>query len=216
MKILRLLVAVAASTFCCGLGAEEKPLRIFIRAGAKSHGPGAHDYPQFLKDWVPLLEKREAKVEGALEFPTAEQLERTDVLILHSQAAGNITIGPMRKNLETFIARGGGLVVIHAASVSNDHERFKGIIGGSWKNGTTRWLEAPMSLYFTDRDNPITREISNFDIDDEIYYDVDLLPEARILAAAYTPNTPSVKGGNKEAQQRAAEAVAKKKGSQHL
>jgi type 1 glutamine amidotransferase len=36
---------------------------------------------------------------------------------------------------------------------------------------------------------PITKDISNFDIDDEIYYDMDLLPEAKILAAAYTPNT---------------------------
>jgi putative membrane-bound dehydrogenase-like protein len=211
MKLIPFLIAVAATCLCSSLAAEDSPLRIFIRAGAKSHGPGAHDYPQFLKDWVPMLEQRGAKVEGGLEFPSAEQLARTDVLILHSQAAGNIPIGPMRKNLEAFIARGGGLVVIHAAAVSNDHEWFKRIIGGSWKNGTTRWLEAPMSLYFTDRDNPITREISNFDIDDEIYYDMDLLPEARILAAAYTPNTPSVKGGNKEAQQRAAEAVAKKK-----
>ncbi len=24
-----------------------QPLRIFIRSGPKSHGPGAHDYPRF-------------------------------------------------------------------------------------------------------------------------------------------------------------------------
>jgi hypothetical protein len=101
--------------------------------------------------------------------------------------------------------------VIHAAAVSKDHDWFKTIIGGSWHFGQTKWLEAPMSLYFTDHDNAITKDISNFDIDDEIYYDMDLLPEAKILAAAYTPNTPQIKGGNKEAQQRAAEAVAKKK-----
>ncbi|MBL9117354.1 MAG: ThuA domain-containing protein [Verrucomicrobiaceae bacterium] len=187
------------------------PLRVFIRAGAKSHAPGAHDFPQFLKDWVPMLNERGAKCEGSLEFPTKEQLDRTDVLILHAQEAGNIKIGDERKNLMAFLARGGGLVVIHAAAVSKDHDWFKGIIGGSWHFGKTKWLEAPMSLYFTDHFNPITKDISNFDIDDEIYYDMDLLPEAKILAAAYTPNTPQVKGGNKEAQARAAEAVAKKK-----
>lgn len=210
----RLLLSLAAiSAFSFQLSAfSAEPLRVFIRAGAKSHGPGAHDFPQFLKDWVPLLNERGAKADGALEFPTKEQLDKTDVLILHAQEAGNIKIGEERKNLMEFLKRGGGLVVIHAAAVSRDHDWFKTIIGGSWHFGQTKWLEAPMSLYFTDHENPITKDISNFDIDDEIYYDMDLLPEAKILAAAYTPNTPQVKGGNKEAQARAAEAVAKKKG----
>lgn len=208
----RLLAALLLSSFVLQASSHAaEPLRVFIRAGKKSHGPGAHDFPQFLKDWVPMLNERGAKCEGSLEFPTKEQLDKTDVLILHAQEAGNIKIGDERKNLMEFLGRGGGLVVIHAAAVSKDHDWFKTIIGGSWHFGQTKWLEAPMSLYFTDHDNAITKDISNFDIDDEIYYDMDLLPEAKILAAAYTPNTPQVKGGNKEAQQRAAEAVAKKK-----
>ncbi len=206
---------VLAFTALCALlpASAAEPLRVFIRAGAKSHGPGAHDFPQFLKDWVPLLNARGARAEGALEFPTKEQLDRTDVLILHAQEAGNIKIGEERKNLTEFLKRGGGLVVIHAASVSSDHDWFKTVIGGSWKFGQTKWLEAPLSLYFTDRDNPITRDISNFDLDDEIYYDMEVLPEVKVLAAAYTPKAIDTGGkGNKEAQQRAAEAVAKKKG----
>jgi putative membrane-bound dehydrogenase-like protein len=199
-------VLLPTTTICAA-----EPLRVFIRAGKKSHGPGAHDFPQFLKDWVPMLNERGVKADGGMDFPTKEQLDKTDVLILHAQEAGNIKIGDERKNLMEFLARGGGVVTIHAAAVSKDHDWFKGIIGGSWHFGQTKWLEAPMSLYFTDHDNAITKDISNFDIDDEIYYDMDLLPEAKILAAAYTPNTPQLKGGNKEAQARAAEAVAKKK-----
>lgn len=190
-----------------------EPLRVFIRAGEKSHAPGAHDFPQFLKDWVPLLNERGAVAEGSLEFPSKEQLDRTDVLILHAQEAGNIKIGEERKNLLEFLKRGGGLVVIHAAAVSRDHDWYKTIIGGSWKFGQTKWLEAPMSLYFTDRENPITKDISNFDLNDEIYYDMDLLPDVKVLAAAYTPKGKDTGGkGNKEAQARAAEAVAKRKG----
>ena len=207
--LLAALCLFALSPLPSAFSAE--PLRVFIRAGKKSHGPGSHDFPQFLKEWVPMLNERGAKCEGSLDFPTKEQLDKTDVLILHAQEAGNIKIGDERKNLMEFLARGGGVVTIHAAAVSKDHDWFKTIIGGSWHFGQTKWLEAPMSLYFTDHDNAITKDISNFDIDDEIYYDMDLLPEAKILAAAYTPNTPQIKGGNKEAQQRAAEAVAKKK-----
>ncbi len=210
----RLILAALLSSFGISHSAfSADPLRVFIRAGKKSHAPGAHDYPQFLKDWVPLLNERGAKADGSLEFPTKEQLDKTDVLILHSQEAGNIHIGEQRKNLMEFLKRGGGLVVIHAAAVSSDHDWFKTIIGGSWKHGQTKWLEAPLSLYFTDRENPITRDISNFDLDDEIYYDMEMLPEAKILAAAYTPKAIDTGGkGNKEAQARAAEAVAKKKG----
>jgi putative membrane-bound dehydrogenase-like protein len=208
-----LLAALSLFALCSPPSATAaEPLRVFIRAGKKSHGPGAHDFPQFLKEWVPMLNERGAKADGGMEFPTKEQLDKTDVLILHAQEAGNIKIGDERKNLMEFLARGGGVVTIHAAAVSKDHDWFKTIIGGSWHFGQTKWLEAPMSLYFTDRENPITKDISNFDIDDEIYYDMDLLPEAKILAAAYTPKAADTGGkGNKEAQQRAAEAVAKKK-----
>ena len=67
-----------------------QPLRVFIRSGPKSHGPGAHDYPRFLKEWVPMLNERGARATGAETFPTREQLAETDVLILHKQEAGNI------------------------------------------------------------------------------------------------------------------------------
>ena len=209
-----LITLLLASSFATGhsLFGADAPLRIFIRSGPKSHGPGAHDHPSFLRDWVPLLNERGAKCEGGNEFPTKEQLDNTDVLVLHTDNGGDIKIGEERKNLLDFLKRGGGIVSIHAANVSKDHDWFKTIIGGSWHFGQTKWLEAPMSLYFTDRENPITRDIGNFDIDDEIYYDMDVLPEVKVLAGAYTPKARDTGGkGNKEAQQRAAEAVAKGK-----
>src|ERR1051325_10867797 len=90
-----------------------EPLRVFIRSGPKTHGPGAHDHPRFLREWVPLLNERGARATAADTFPTAGQLAETAVLILHAQDAGNIAADD-RANLNTFLARGGGLVVIHA------------------------------------------------------------------------------------------------------
>lgn len=199
MKLFRTFLIVAlAITPLSGFTAEQ--LRVFIRAGAKTHGPGAHDHPKFLAEWTKLLNERGVKASGALEFPTKEQLEQTDVLILHAERAGNIKIGEERKNLEAFLKRGGGLVVLHAGAVADDSNYYKNIIGGSWKNGTTKWLEAPMSLYFTDRENPITQEASNFDLDDEIYYDMDVQDDVHVLASAFTPKPL---GRDKRAQERA-------------
>src|ERR1043165_1831306 len=163
-----------------------EPLRVFIRGGKKSHGPGAHEHERFLKDWTKLLTDRGMKVNGAMEFPTDEQLSGSDVLLMYAQDGGNVR-ADRRDALNSFLKRGGGMVVIHTASVSADSAHWKSIIGGSWVNGRTRWLEGPMALYYADGDHPITKGASNFDLDDEIYYDMDLSSEIRVLAAAYTP-----------------------------
>jgi putative membrane-bound dehydrogenase-like protein len=211
---MKRLLALAALSLAAALSAAAaEPLRVFIRSGPKSHGPGQHDHPRFLAEWVPLLNARGARATGGDTFPTAAQLAETDVLLIHAQEGGNIPAAEDRANLNTFLARGGGIVVIHAAAVSRDPDWFKTIVGGSWRHGTTKWLEAPMHLYFTDRDHPITRGASNWSMDDEIYYDMDLLPDIRVLAAAYTPKSIDTGGrGNREAQARAAEAVAQRKG----
>ncbi|MCX6952020.1 MAG: ThuA domain-containing protein [Verrucomicrobia bacterium] len=211
MKRLLALATVCVLALASALSAADAPLRVFIRSGPKSHGPGQHDHPRFLADWVPLLNSRGAVASGGNTFPSAAQLAETDVLVIHAQEGGNIT-GDDRTNLEAYLKRGGGLVVIHAGAVSRDPDWYKSILGGSWRFGTTKWLEAPMHLYFIDRAHPITRDASNWQMDDEIYYDMDLSPDAHVLATAYTPKAIDTGGrGNKEAQARAAEAVAKNK-----
>lgn len=181
-------VAAVAVSLGMGLAVEAAPLRVFVRAGPKSHGPGAHDHPAFLRDWVPLLNERGLQAEGSLEFPTDAQLDRTDVLIIHCDHGGNAK-PEQQAAVEKFVKRGGGLVVIHAGCVGDANpEWYSRLIGGSWRNGRTKWLEGPLSLYFTDQENPITRGASNFDLEDEIYYDMDLQAGIKVLAAAYTPN----------------------------
>ncbi len=123
---LLLSMTAAALTTLVTVAAESQtvaPLRVYIRSGPKSHGPGAHDYPRYLKDWVPLLNERGAQATGAETFPTKAQLDETDVVILHKQEAGNIEEAD-RKNLNEYLARGGGLVVIHAGTVSRDPDWF--------------------------------------------------------------------------------------------
>lgn len=213
MKRLLLAFLVPLLALASLASAADAPLRVFIRSGPKSHGPGQHDHPRFLREWTQLLNERGARATGGDTFPTAQQLAETDVLIIHAQEGGNIPDAADRANLDAFLKRGGGIVVLHAAAVSRDPEWYKTIIGGSWRQGTTKWLEAPMHLYFSDRSHPITTGASNWAMEDEIYYDMDMREDIHVLAAAYTPKAYDTGGrGNKEAQARAAEAVAKRKG----
>lgn len=175
-------------------GQELKPLRIFIRAGVKTHGPGQHDHPRFLAEWKNLLNERGAKADGAMNFPSESQLENSDVLVMYAAEAGTIS-SEQRANLETFLKRGGGLVVIHDAVCGTDPQWFKTIIGGAWEHGYSKWFEGNIGLYFQDHSHPITKGVSNFDLDDELYYDLHLMPEAHVLAATYAPDKRNMRDG---------------------
>src|SRR6478735_7958484 len=108
--LLTLVVALLATVI---QATAAEPLRVYIRGGVKTHGPNQHDHPRFLKEWTQLLNERGAKTEGGMDFPTAAQLAKTDVLIIHAQDGMKI-VGEDRQNFEKFLARGGGVVVIHA------------------------------------------------------------------------------------------------------
>jgi putative membrane-bound dehydrogenase-like protein len=182
------LVALSGSTPGSGQDPTQAALRIFIRAGEKTHGPGEHDHPQFLKDWTELLRARGATVDGGLQFPTAEQLEKTDVLVLCAAEAG--TIEPAdRVNLEAFTKRGGGIVAIHDAVCGKDPQWFKTVIGGAWEHGKSKFLNGTLGIYVQDYPHEITKGISNFMMDDEIYWDLHLMPEAKVIGTSFrTPH----------------------------
>ena len=179
--IVFLVLALAGMS---GFAQEANPLRVFIRSGPKTHGPGQHDHPRFLEEWTKLLNERGAKATGKMGFPTAQELENTDVLVMYLAEGGTI-VGQDRENLEKFLARGGGIVTIHDAVCGTDPEWFKTIVGGAWEHRHSKWHEGEVGVYFIDTEHPITRGISNFDFDDEIYYDLHMMPEAKVLASSF-------------------------------
>ena len=161
--------------------AAHPPLRVFIRASAKTHGPGEHDYPRFLDDWGRLLNERGAVAEGALAFPTEQQLAKTDVLLVYAADAGSMAEAD-RANLQVYLRRGGGIVVLHDGLCGRDADWFKTLIGGAKQHGVTNWSRGKMSLHFLDTRHPITAGLSDFEIDDELFFRLHMMPQTKILA----------------------------------
>jgi uncharacterized protein len=181
---------LAAALLLAPLAAQPAPLRVFLRGGPKTHGPagnGLHDAEVWVREWTPLLRARGATVDGATSFPSGDELARTDVLVMFAADAGTI-LGADRANLESFLARGGGIVCLHDCVVtSQDPQWFKTIVGGSWENGVAKYFEGENTYYYVSPEHPIVRGAAPFTITDEVYWNLHLMPSVQVLAVSPRP-----------------------------
>jgi type 1 glutamine amidotransferase len=197
MKRRVVLTAVAMATLILSAGAQTVPaMRIYIRAGLKTHGPGQHDYPQYLADWSKILTERGAKVDGSLHFPTPAEIADTDVMVMYKGDAGDMTSAE-KAALEAYLKRGGGLVSFHDTLCGADPDYYSTIVGGAKKHGQTNYtLEADVPYTIVDTSSPIMQGLSDFTIKDEAFFLITWAkaPEVHVLATATIASTPSAKG----------------------
>src|SRR5215813_1708398 len=151
-------------------GQNPNGIQVYLRAGLKTHGPGQHDYPQFLADWSKILTDRNAVVDGSLHFPKASELEGVDVIVMYKGDAGGMT--PDEKaTLEAFLKRGGGLVSFHDTLCGPDPAYYSTIVGGAKKHGEVNYtLEANVPYTVVDKSSPITEGIDGVSIKDEAFF----------------------------------------------
>lgn len=174
-------------------GQNANGMHIYIRAGLKSHGPGLHDYPQFLADWSKILTEHGAIVDGSLHAPSAAELEHTDVLVIYKGDAGYMDDSE-KAALEAFVKRGGGLVSLHDALCGPDPAYFATLVGGAKKHGEVNYtLGADIPYTIVDKTNPIMQGMSDITIFDEAFYNMTWAkdPAIHVLATAVIPGTPS-------------------------
>jgi type 1 glutamine amidotransferase len=196
--ILSLAIAAVCGTVAAQQRGPQAPTgpHIYIRAGLKSHGPGQHDYPQFLADWSKVLTERNALVDGSLHFPKASELEGVDVMVMYKGDAGGMT--PEEKTtLENYLKRGGGLVSFHDTLCGPDPAYYSTIVGGAKKHGEVNYtLEANVPYTVVDKSNPITEGIDGLSIKDEAFFLMTWAqsPKIHVLATAKIDDTPSAKG----------------------
>jgi type 1 glutamine amidotransferase len=174
---------------------EGRPNKVYIRAGLKTHGPGQHDYPQFLADFSKILTERGAIVDGSLHFPTEQELADVDVIVMYKGDAGYMTIGE-RTALENYLKRGGGLVGFHDAICADDPVWWSTIMGGAKKHGETNFtLEAPVTYTFTDANDPITKGDAGFQITDEAFFLMTWAKDPAPKMLATSPVAPTRSAG---------------------
>ncbi|MBI3878168.1 MAG: c-type cytochrome, partial [Verrucomicrobia bacterium] len=106
--------AVLGASFQLSSLNSQAPLRIVLCAGPKDHGPGEHDYPLWQKRWSKLLALADGvTVTTADKWPGAEQFAKADVVCFFSNNPA--WDAERAKELDAFLARGGGAVFLHYA-----------------------------------------------------------------------------------------------------
>ena len=175
-------VPSAAPTVQAG---DTRPLHVYIRSGLKSHGEGAHDYPQFSADWSKLLTDKGALVDGSFHFPSAQEIANTDVMVMYKGDAAYMTASE-RQVMEDYLKRGGGLISIHDTLCGDDPQYYSTIVGGSKLHGERNFSSGAIKYTIVDTASPIMKGMSDFEITDEAFFKITWAksPEVHVLATA--------------------------------
>lgn len=151
--------------------ADTKPLTITLVSGKQDHGPGEHDYPAWQQTWTKLLMKADkVTVDTAKDWPNAEQWKRSDVIVFY---LWNHDWSPERyRDLDTFLARGGGVVAIHSALIADSNpEKLAERWGLAAQPKRTRYRHGPLELEFDSQSgNAIIAGFSQSPMVDETYW----------------------------------------------
>ena len=176
-----------------------RELNIVLVAFKKDHGDNEHDYPLWQKRWAVLLGGKNAgqekqvnlygpapkgkgkrglagaprvNVSTAYGWPSAEQFEKADLIAAFCYIQYD---KEKLKELEKFLSRGGGFVILHPAVIIpknvNLVDETAELIGLAWQYDYTRWRHGQVALKIAATDHPICLGLpETIDLLDEAYW----------------------------------------------
>jgi type 1 glutamine amidotransferase len=122
--------------------------------------------------WKYLLAMAEnTRVTTADTWPTKEDLAAADVLVFYQQGTWT---SERAREIDQFLARGGGLVYIHyAVDGGQDAPGFAQRIGLAWQGGRSKFRHGPLDIDFTPgKEHPIARNFDKVHFHDESYWNL--------------------------------------------
>jgi hypothetical protein len=172
-------------------GRSPRPMRIVLIDGPKDHGIDEHDYPAWRGRWETLLGRAEGVTVGtASGWPSPDDLASADVLVWYSaNPSWEADKGPQ---LDAFLARGGGMLLIHfAVNGRKAPEELARRIGLAWRDRQSKFRHGALDLAFPAPDHPITAGFRGLHLVDESYWDLAGDPSAvAVLATAVEDGAP--------------------------
>lgn len=167
-----------------GLGAPLRPVTLVLASGPQGQVPGDNDHPAWRRRWSAWLAKAPSVVvETAEDWPGPEQWTRADAVLIYNWK--RVWTKEQFAELDSFQARGGALVMIHAA-VSEGEEQIalSKRIGLAAQIVRTNRRHGPLDVKFLGTD-ALVSGFSTATLLDEIYWPlIGETSRVSLLAAA--------------------------------
>lgn len=114
-----------------------------------------------------------------------------DVLVLHFRDAQPLArAAEICENLARLVSEGKGLVLIHGASGAFPNRAdYRSLAGRTWGPKYGHDPRGPFTVRVVDREHPVTRGLSDFQADDELYFGLSGQRPIHVLAAARSKKT---------------------------
>jgi uncharacterized protein len=168
--------------------AAEKPVRVLIVAGV--------DYVGHLwKETAPAVQKaldRDMRLDARIvedpEVLASPIVSAYDVIFLHFKNYQPFSREKeMRENLVNLVKRGKGLVLFHfACGAFEDWPEYVDLAGKVWDRKTFHDPRGPFQVHLVQKEHPITRGMSDFQADDELYVCLTGATPVNVLATAHS------------------------------
>lgn len=174
------VVGLAAPARTQEPGAEKKPIRLLLITG---RDVAAHDW----RKTTPVLREHLEK-SGRFEVVVSEEplvlessaLDGYDAILLNYFNWQRPTLSDKAKqNLLGFVKGGKGLTVFHfSVRAFEEWTEYRNLVGRVWVTGSGHGPRGPFKVNVKDKGHAITRGMSDFEADDELY--AKLVGDAKI------------------------------------
>jgi type 1 glutamine amidotransferase len=190
--VLTLLFLIMTLPFCSILKQRAtQPISVLIVTGMDI---AAHNWSETTEAVTQELKKDPRMMVDVLKDPyrlDSVELSKYDVVFLNfnnwEKPDPNMKA---EDNLRRFVAKGGGLVVMHFASGSFEHwSEYSKLAGKIWDRKNTHDPRGPFLVEVVDTLHPITHGIKSFETDDELYICLTGNQPVRLLAQARSKTT---------------------------
>jgi type 1 glutamine amidotransferase len=187
--ILRALLLV----FLLPAALAAAPVRLLlIGQGPDGHPPTTHEYMAGVRVVQALLKPYESDLEittAKADEPWPEGpglIDKADGIVLQvTQGARWMQSDPERSAaLKRFAERKGGLVALHWSIGAYDAQYIAGqvaMLGGSRGGPQRKYKVLDNDVHIGERAHPILRGVSDFHINDEFYYNLDMAPPSSAM-----------------------------------
>lgn len=191
MHLARFLLCVAAGfTAAAQAQADEQELKVLLVGKQPDHPPGTHEYLFECRLLAKCLEQTQGVItvvsDGWPKDPKV--LEDVNVVVLYTAMGGNLlSSAGVKEQVEPMLERGVGLVMIHWSTGADEGPAGQwqlDHLGGWFGFGFSKIPVAESRVQQLDKDHPISRGWSDFDMKDEYYTHLKFHERARPLLAA--------------------------------